>query len=507
MTTANAHPRFVLAGAYSGVGKTSLSMAILGALKDRGVRVLPYKVGPDYIDPMFHTFVTGEVSRNLDSWIVEPEALKKLFAQTAPTDGAGISLIEGVMGLYDGNGTTSEGGTAHVARTLSAPVVLVVNGEGIGRSLGALVLGYRDFDKGLNLAGVIVNRISSEKHYRLLKEVVENEAGLRCYGYLPKKNEVALAHRPLGLIPPSANSASPEAQEMCRRAETLSRLAAESIDLDGLLELAYRAPKIDTAPYFFPNRGRGVRIGVPRDAAFYAYYADNLDLLRAYGAEIVFFDATQDAALPKNLDGLYIGGGSPEAFAAALSANAALKRGILTSLENGLPAYAEGAGNAYLCRSLICSDGATYPMVGFLPYDARVTSRLPNFGHITVTLNEDTPLGTRGTHYRANEFHRLEIFSAFFTSLDSLANSASLANPVGLVNSASPAPPTPPVLATGSPSAAYSACKSNGAEWHGGCVKKNMFASLAQVHFYANLALAENFIRFVERCSRGRKSG
>ena len=444
-------PRFVLGGAHSGVGKTSVSVAVMGALRERGIHVQPYKVGPDYVDSAFHAFVTGTPSRNLDAWIVASEDLRKMFARTAPAQGSGMSVIEGVMGLFDGNGTTSEGGTAHVAKVLSAPVVLVVNGEGIARSLGALVCGYRDFDAELNLSGVIINRLSGEKHYSLLKRIVEEDTGLRCYGYLPKRPEVELAHRPLGLVPPS------EAEGMRAKIDALAALASETIDLDGLLALADGAPALE-AEAEKNERIAAVRIGILRDAAFSAYYEDNLDLLSELGAEFVFFDALHSAALPENLNGLYIGGGSPEVFARELSENTSLKAEIRHALDRGLPVYAEGAGVTYLCRRLIDANGDAFDMTGFLDCDAAVTKRLPNFGHVSVTLGLDTPLGPRGATYRANEFHRLELR---------------------------------PLEAQ---SGAYIAEKPNGLSWRGGIVKKNTFASLVQIHFYANKQLARNFI-------------
>lgn len=455
-------PRFVLAGAYSGAGKTSVSMAVMGALKNMGVFVYPYKVGPDYIDPLFHAFVTGTRSRNLDSWIVEPEELKKLFAETATRKAGGVAVIEGVMGLYDGNGTTDEGSTAHLAKILSAPVVLVASGEGIGRSIGAVASGYRDFDRNVDLAGVIINKVSGERHYRLLKDAIEGEAGIRCYGYLQKKSELALGHRALGLALPG------ETEEICAirlQAEKLAQMAAETIDIEGLLETARGAPPMDAAiRRHVPGKGR-VRVGVPSDGAFYAYYEDNLDLMRELGTEIVFFDSMKDRALPEGLSGLYIGGGSLEEYAPKISKNAPLMHEIRGLLEKGIPAYAEGAGSAYLCRSLTGRDGRSHPMTGFLMYDAYAAQRLPNFGHITVTLLQDTPLGKKGTEYRANELHRLEIKSA---------------------NERAAAP-------------AYSARKPSGAKWEGGIARKNTFASLAQLHFYAARDLAANFI---EACRR-----
>ncbi len=450
------YPRLVLGGAHSGVGKTSISLAVLGILTARGVRVQPWKVGPDYIDPAFHTFVTGRASRNLDSWIVASEELKKLFAKNAPLSGEGVSIIEGVMGLFDGNGTTSEGGTAHVAKILAAPVVLAVGGEGIARSLAALVRGYRDFDPELNLAGIIINRVSSARHYELLKGIVENETGLRCFGYLPKDPGVALEHRPLGLIPPS------EIADARRRLELLAELGSKTLDVDGLMDLAAGASPLDAEP---PQRSAApirARIGIPRDAAFCAWYEDNLDLLRELGADLAFFDAIETKSLPDGLNGLYIGGGFPEIFASGLSANAALREDIRRKLENGMPAYAEGAGVTWLCRTLTDAGGRKFDMAGFFDDDARVAERLPNFGHVAVTLNANTPLGGPGTRYRANEFHRLKI-----------------------------EPRNSPAGTEG----AYRVEKPGGLMWPGGMVKKNAFASLVQVHFYADRSLAENFLK------------
>ena len=427
-------PRIVLAGANSGAGKTTLSIGLMAAWTLQGHTVQPFKVGPDFIDPAFHGAVTGRPSRNLDAWLVPEPELVRLFARHAPEQG--LSVIEGVMGLYDGLGNSAFAGTAHVAALLEAPVVLVVNAEGMALSAAALVSGYARFRPGnaepdlsrLRIGGVILNRIAGERHYTLLREAVEQHTGVSCFGWLPK-NLPSLPHRHLGLVPAG------EQQGLFEHVELLARAVTDYVDLPGLLRLAESAPpEMTEAPVTekaseteeetraaarAQNAAHSARprIGLARDAAFSFYYPDNLECLEELGAELVPCSPLADAALPDDLDGLYLGGGFPEVFAERLEANAAFRASVKAALEGGMPAYAECGGMLYLCASLApqakpvgaMQDVPARAMAGLFPAHAAMTGRLQPFGYVTVTLERDCPLGPAGTAFRAHEFHYSQV--------------------------------------------------------------------------------------------------
>ncbi len=471
-------PRLLLAAPRSGEGKTSVTAALMAALTAQGVRVFPYKVGPDYIDPAFHRHVTGRPSRNLDSWLLsETTLLRSFLAPFCNASGRealqAVAVIEGVMGLFDGQGLQHRGSTAHVAEILQAPVLLIVNGKGMSRSVGALVSGYARFDPRTPVAGVIFNRLAGEKHYRLLQQAVQEYAGLPCFGFLPENPDFHLPGRHLGLIPPE------ESIGVEQRLASLAEAAREHIDIQGLSDLARAAVPIDFpapaeaeetaradaaqllsgriapteigpfaspppagidpadlihdttripparhithlhsghgAGHIEPLRSAGrtgpatVRIGLARDAAFSFYYQDSLDLLVALGAELVPFSPLRDAGLPPRLDGLYLGGGFPDVFASQLEANTTFRAALRDALEQGLPAYAECGGMLYLTEALTAASGATHAMTGFLPCRCRMISGLRNFGYVTVTTRCASPLGPAGLSYRAHEFHYSEI--------------------------------------------------------------------------------------------------
>jgi cobyrinic acid a,c-diamide synthase len=267
--------------------------------------VQPYKAGPDYIDPTWHTAVTGVPSRNLDLWMLSKRTVRRLASR--PAD---LSIIEGVMGLFDGPGSTAE-----LARLLKAPVVLVVDGHGMAGSAAAIVRGYETLQRGVRVAGVILNRVSGESHYQLLREAIERHCKARVLGYLPKDNQLRLPERHLGLVP------AREATHIDQLADRLVGHLERTVDLDAVLEIAGTAPPLDErsspGPYAaaVPTHGSAARIAVARDEAFCFYYEDNLDLLRSYGAELVFFSPLADGRLPDDVDGVYFGGGFPELFA------------------------------------------------------------------------------------------------------------------------------------------------------------------------------------------------
>lgn len=443
--------RLVLAGAHSGVGKTSVSAGLMKALVRRGLAVQPFKVGPDYIDPAFHEFVTNRKSRNLDSWMLPPETIKHLFVKNAPSAETGLSVIEGVMGLFDGHSDSESGSTAHVAALVQAPIVLIVNGSSIARSLGAMVHGYNTFRAETKLAGVIINMVSGQAHYDLLRKFVEKEAKVPCLGYLSKNPDISLESRHLGLVP------SVEVPDLAARLDRLAEAIEETLDIEGLLKLAGTAPDLTGNKVVDAAPGAKVRLGLALDRAFNFYYPDGLELLEAFGAELVPFSPINDPALPPDLDGLYFGGGFPEVFAADLEKNESLRMEIRRRLEEGLPAYAECGGLMYLGRELVDFEGKSHQMTGFFDHSAAMTKRLQNFGYVEVSFKEDTVLGPAGTRVRAHEFHhsRLEGEERPY---------------------------------------ALSIKKNERRAWEGGLVKNNVLAAYPHLHFYANPDLARNFV-------------
>lgn len=389
-------PRLVVAGTHSGSGKTTLAVGLMAALSRKGFQVRPFKVGPDYIDPMFHRLATGTPSRNLDTWLLGPAAVRRCFQEHASGD---IAVIEGVMGLFDGARPKADrGSTAEVARLLRAPVILVVNGEGIGGSAAAIVGGFRGFDRRVDLAGVVFNRVYGRRHYELLRAATARVKGVRALGYLEPTPALKLAERNLGLVPPEQTRFT--GSWIAAAAEAV----AKTVDLDAILRLAHRAPRLAAARVPAPPPPR-VRVGVAQDAAFNFYYQDNLDLLRRSGAEVVPFSPLDDDGLPPRVQGLVFGGGFPEEFAGRLSRNGRMISEVRALARRGTPIYAECGGMMYLAEELEDGRGGVHPMVGIVPGRVRMTPHLQNFGYAHAYPARDTFLLRRGERLRGHEFH------------------------------------------------------------------------------------------------------
>jgi cobyrinic acid a,c-diamide synthase len=390
--------RLVIAGTHSGVGKTTLTAGIIAALRRRGLIVQPYKVGPDYIDPTYHALAAGRPCRNLDTWMLSPDCVRSLFARA--TADADVAIIEGVMGLFDGADYDDEtGSTAEVAKLLRAPVVVVLDASRMARSAGAVALGYQRFDDNLPLAGFIINRAAGEGHGRGVASVVTKETGLPVLGWLPRDEALRVPERHLGLIPTSEPG---RWEEFIRGA---GDLAARHLDLDQLLAIARQAPPLPAAAdaESRPDGDRPV-ISVARDEAFQFTYEDNLDLLRAAGAEIVFFSPLRGAALPPGTGCVILSGGFPEVYAEALSANRDLHATLCAEHREGLPIYAECGGLMYLTQAIVDGDGRRHVMVGLLPGRSVMGGRL-TLGYRLARAADDSWLLPGGEVVRGHEFH------------------------------------------------------------------------------------------------------
>lgn len=394
----------VVAGTHSGVGKTTAATGIMAALTRSGCKVQPFKVGPDYIDPSYHEAAAGRPSRNLDTWLLEPDAVLELLRRAMK--GKELAVIEGVMGLYDGfRGEGDEGSTAHVAKLLGLPVILVVDASAAARSVGATVLGFKSFDPQLELGGVILNGIAGERHLEFVKPSLE-QAGVPLLGYLPKRPDLRLPERHLGLVPVVEEKATREFYDR------LAEQVRQTVDLKRVVDLARPiaegrrrgAPVFPEAP-----KPASVALAVAKDPAFSFYYPDSLDLLEAWGAEIVSFSPLRDRELPPGAAGLYIGGGFPELFARELSDNGSMRESIRDGARRGLPIYAECGGLMYFGDHIEDFEGRTYPMVGLFSYRSTMKETRLTLGYRRVKALLDNPLMRAGEAVKGHEFHLSEL--------------------------------------------------------------------------------------------------
>jgi len=447
-------PRLIIAGTHSGVGKTTVAVGLMAALVRRGLRVQPFKAGPDYIDPSYHAVATGRVSRNLDPWLLTQRQVCAVFQHASAV--ADLAIIEGVMGVFDGHHSTSDrGSTAELARWLRAPVILVVDAGAMARSVAALVRGYVTFDPRLRVAGVILNRVG-ERHFQLLREALRRTVPVPVLGYLAADATLAIPERHLGLLP------AQEDPERVRLQDRLATMVPRTIDLPRVVRIAAAASPLPAAPW--PGQARAasrpaVTIGVARDRAFHFYYQDNLDLLRAYGARLVEFSPLVDARLPQDLDALYLGGGFPERFAAPLQQNAPMRRAVRRAIARGVPTYAECGGLMYLAQRLIDEAGRAHAMVGVLPGTVRMTHRLQQFGYATVTPRRATILAAARDAIKGHEFH--------YSTWDHAPSSRH---------------------------AAYLVTKRRETARLEGFARGNLLASYIHVHFLANVRWARGFV-------------
>lgn len=391
---------FMVAGVASGVGKTTITVGLISALRRRGLAVQPFKTGPDYIDPTYHTRAAGVPSRNLDTWMVPHAHVTELFGRAMA--GKDVAVVEGVMGLHDSRSATSEEGSgAELARLLGLPVILVVDASAVGRSVAATVLGFQRFDPRVRFAGVVLNRVAGTRHAALCSEAILAATGLPVLGALAREDRIRLPERHLGLVP-TVEGATPGSVF-----DEIASAVGKAIDIQRLLDVTAITLPSTVRTGLFPEKpiAKRARIAVAMDRAFSFYYQDSLDLLDAWGAELAPFSIMEDAGLPEGTSGVYIGGGFPEVYAKEIAANRAVAMALQRAASAGAPIYAECGDLMYLGRALVDFEGVAHPMAGLLPLTSRLTETRLSLGYRTVRAVADGPVLCQGQEVRAHEFH------------------------------------------------------------------------------------------------------
>jgi cobyrinic acid a,c-diamide synthase len=443
---------FLIAGSASGVGKTTTALALMAALRRRGLRVQPFKCGPDFLDTSHHTAICGRPSRNLDSWLLDAGSIRSIFNHASRD--ADVAIAEGMMGLFDGvRGGGEQGSTAEIAKQLGLPVVLVLDAAKSARSIAAVLKGFETFDPELRFAGVVLNGVAGEDHYRLLEQAIISSCVSPILGWLPKQTEVAIPERHLGL---RSAVEQPDSEDRLR---AFAAFAEAHLDLERLMKHSYKLEGAIAARQQRSAKPENkIRLGVARDRAFSFYYEDNFDIFREFGAELVEFSPLVDA-LPEGLDALYLGGGYPELYAQTLSGNRSMLSAVRDFAAAGKPIYAECGGMMFLAETLVSLTGESFPMAGVLPLRVQMTGKLVHFGYADVAFSEECLLGAKGTIMRGHSFH----FSQ--------------------------------AAVTGSVGTAYRVRYSlSGKEEREGYVKHNVLASYVHLHFRGNPSAAQTFL-------------
>lgn len=444
-------PRVLLAGANSGCGKTSITCGILRALTKRGIDIQSYKCGPDYIDPMLHGHITGKKCRNLDPFFSTEEDLKYLMAKDSAD--AQFSVVEGVMGYYDGIGISSEKSTHTVSMATQTPTILIVNVKGMSHTMIPIIKGLIEYQKN-PVKGVILNRCSKGL-YDMMKPEIEEKLGIKVVGYFPQKEGVHIGSRHLGLM------TAAEIKNLDEVLDLLGATAEESIDLDAVLEIGNNAkPLQKVVKPSVPDRKKA-KIAVADDKAFCFYYKENLEILEQLGAELVSFSPVYDRELPEGTDGIYLGGGYPETYRKPLSENEAMRFSIRAAVEKGVPVIAECGGFMYAAEHLIETDGSSEPMLGIIPTDVQMTKKLSmQFGYVTMEALKDTAFFRKGTKVRVHEFHYSKAVKRGETCVMT---------------------------------------KQTGRQWNGLYVKCNVLAGYPHFYFHNCKEIAENFVNLAAK--------
>lgn len=443
----------MIAGISSGSGKTTLTIGLLRALTNRGIDVAAFKAGPDYIDPMFHKKATGRAAFNLPAWMVDEASLKHLYAKRS--EGHSLSIVEGVMGYFDGHHESSIiGSSAHLAELLGLDVVLVMDGSSMALTAAAVVEGLVNFHKPSRVSGVIFNRVRSEHHYGILKASVEARTGIKCYGYLKPDDSVILESRHLGLVQAEEDSA------LEAKMERMAKLVEDTVLVDALIS-DFRSAVDHGRNHLYDSKVSeikrhvhdfgGLCLGVAMDAAFSFYYEENLALFKEVGINIKLFSPMVDSALPDGVEALYLGGGYPEVFADELEANTSMRASIKEAAQKGMPIYAECGGLMYLTDTIMTVDGKESKMIGLFSGSAHMTNKLQRFGHVHATF-------PNGLEIKGHEFHHSLIVDDDAEQIIRV--------------------------------------KGNKGMWTCGHLKDNVLGTYVHTHFYSNLDFALYLINF-----------
>lgn len=438
-------PRILLAGTNSGCGKTTVSCAVMQALVNRNLNVGAFKCGPDYIDPMFHSKVIGAKSSNLDLFLFDENTLKNLLVKNG--ESCDISVLEGVMGYYDGrNLTNTDKSTYNVSCVTNTPTVLVVGAKGVSLSVLATIQGFLSFREDNNIVGVILNNCHKTTYEALAKEIHSYFNGkIKPLGYLPPMPDISLESRHLGLV------TAQEISDIKEKMQILAAQASESLDIDGIISIAQSAKNIEYEPIEIKKFEKSVKIAVAMDKAFCFYYQDSLDVLRQMGSEIVYFSPLEDEKLPDNINAVYFGGGYPELYTEKLEANVSMRKSILAVLNSGLPCMAECGGFMYLTKSI-----GGREMVGFIDGDCTNKQKLVRFGYSVLKADRDNMFCKAGEEIPAHEFH-------YWDCTDTGAD--------------------------------FTSVKSPSRQWKCIFANERLFAGYPHIHFYSNISFAEGFYK------------
>ena len=444
----NNRPRIIIAATSSGSGKTTITCGILQALINRNLKVSSFKCGPDYIDPMFHSKVIGAKSKNIDSFFNDENTVRYLMDKSSKE--ADISVIEGVMGFYDGlAGISTESSSYDVARITNTPVVLVINCKGMSVSILPIIKGFKEYMKDSNVKGVILNQMSGML-YPDVKKLIEENLDVKVLGYVPNLKDIVLESRHLGLVTPD------EIGDLRVKLNQLADTLEETLELDEIINLAGKAEALEYEVPEISKVNGNPKIAVAMDEAFCFYYEDNMELLKTMGADIINFSPLRDYKIPDNIDGLILGGGYPELYADKLSENKSMRESIKSAIDNGLPCVAECGGFMYLHDSMEDGEGKPYEMVGIVKGKAFKTSKLNRFGYIKLKAIKDNFLCNAGDEIAAHEFH--------YWDSTACGDSFNAQKPLRKRN------------------------------WN--CINTgdNLFAGYPHIHYYSNIKFAENFL-------------
>lgn len=387
---------FIVAAPSSSSGKTTVALGLMAAIKARGIQVQPFKAGPDYIDPAHHKRICERPSYNLDTWMMGDVAVKETFARAMEDTRVGI--VEGVMGLFDGKGGGLAGSTAELSKALNIKVILVVNAKGMAGSVAAIIKGFEEFDEEVKLAGIILNKVGSERHFLILKEAIEANCTSPVLGYLPRDENIAIGERHLGLVGAGEGSVD---------IKTLADIITANVDIDELIK--FTTTEKSSVDRVTPAPLDSVSIAVAQDKAFLFYYQENLEMLEALGAKLLYFSPIADYELPPTADAVYLGGGYPELYASELEANEGMRREIKEFAESGRPIYAECGGLIYLGESITTKEEKTFKMAGVLPIKGRMLDRRKSLGYREVKVQKGSPFMDEGEKIRGHEFHYSKI--------------------------------------------------------------------------------------------------